>query len=53
MYKGTVIQDLMAIVDRAEQITEQRRIAEERELHEIFSMQIPVAELDRVFMGAA
>ena len=53
MYKGTLIRDLMAIVDRAEQVAEQRQIAEERELHEIFSMQIPLTELDRVLMGAA
>ena len=53
MYKGTLIQDLMAIVDQAEQRAEQQRIAEQRELHEIFSMQIPVTELDRVYMGAA
>jgi len=53
MYTGTLIQDLMAIVDQAEQRAEQQRIAEQRELHEIFSMQIPVTELDRVYMGAA
>ena len=53
MYTGTLIQDLMAIVDRAEQQAERQRIAEEQELHEIFCMQIPVIDDKRVFMGAA
>ena len=53
MYKGTLIQDLMAMVDRAEQRAEEQQIAEERELHEIFSMQIPMLEIKRVLMGAA
>ncbi|HLV87581.1 MAG TPA: hypothetical protein VKV39_11425 [Candidatus Sulfotelmatobacter sp.] len=53
MYTGTVIQDLMAMVDRVAQKADQRRIAEEQELHEIFSMQIPINEGTRVLMGAA
>ena len=53
MYTGTLIRDLMATVERAEQKSEQQRIACERELREIFAMQIPVALGDQVFMGAA
>jgi len=51
MYTGTLISDLMATVERVEQKAEQRRIAEE--LHEIFTMQIPITEGSRVLMGAA
>ncbi len=32
MYTGTLIRDLMAAVERAEQREEQKRIADEREL---------------------
>jgi hypothetical protein len=53
MYTGTLIVDLMATVTKAEQTAEQRRIAEARELHEIFSMQISVTQRERVFLGAA
>jgi hypothetical protein len=56
MYTGTLITDLMTAVERAERNV--RQVAVERELHEIFSMQIPVTEGDQifarqVFMGAA
>jgi len=51
MYTGTLINDLMRAVERAEQKVEQQRVAEE--LHAIFAMQIPVAEPDQVFQGAA
>ena len=51
MYTGTLINDLMRAVERAEQKAEQPRMAEE--LHAIFAMQIPVAERDQVFQGAA
>ena len=53
MYTGTLITDLMATVERAEQKAEQKRIAYERELREIFAMQIPLTPADRVLMGAA
>jgi hypothetical protein len=53
MYKGTLIQDLMAMVDRAEARAEQAQLAEQRELHEIFSMEISITEGNRVLMGAA
>jgi hypothetical protein len=53
MYTGTLIQDLMTIVDRAEQRAEQQRIADEQELCAVFAMQIPLTESDTVLMGAA
>jgi hypothetical protein len=56
MYTGTLISDLMTTVERVEQNAQQ--VAVERELHEIFSMQLPVSERGQifarqVFMGAA
>ncbi|MGA2856387.1 MAG: hypothetical protein ABSE40_05930 [Candidatus Sulfotelmatobacter sp.] len=49
MYTGTLIRDLMAAVERAEQ----RQIEEERELQAIFDLQIRLAESNHVFIGAA
>lgn len=51
MHTGTLIRDLMATVERAEQKTQQRKIDEE--LHAIFAMQIPVEQGDQAYMGAA
>jgi hypothetical protein len=53
MFTGTLINDLMVAVDRVEHKAEQRRIADDRELQAIFSMQIPVTQGGQVFMGAA
>jgi len=53
MYTGTLIRDLMATVERAEQRAGQRRLSEEQELRAIFAMQIPVAQVDQILMGAA
>ena len=53
MYTGTLISDLMAAVERVGQRSEQQRMADDQELHAIFAMQIPVAEGDQIFMGAA
>jgi len=53
MYTGTLIRDLMATVERAEKRAERQRIAEEQELQEIFSMQIPLADGDQLLVGAA
>jgi len=49
MYTGTLIADLIASVD---QITKQQDRQLTEELHEIFTMQIPV-ENEQTFMGAA
>ena len=51
MHTGTLISDLVATVERAEQ--KAREIVMEEELHAIFAMQIPVADGDQIFMGAA
>jgi hypothetical protein len=53
MYTGTLISDLMAAVERVGQKSEQQRIAEQQELHELYAMQIPVIQGDQIFMGAA
>jgi hypothetical protein len=53
MYTGTLISDLMATVQRAEQKSEQHQMACERELHAIFTMQVSIAHGDQIFMGAA
>ena len=53
MYTGTLIEDLMAAVDQAQVKVEQRRVAEASELHEIFSMQIPIQDDGQILMGAA
>jgi hypothetical protein len=51
MHTGTMISDLMAMVERAEQ--KACEIVMEQELHAIFAMQIPATEGDHIFMGAA
>jgi hypothetical protein len=51
MYTGTLIDDLMAAVERVERKTEQCRM--DQELHEIYSMQIPVTDSEQIFIGAA
>lgn len=53
MYTGTLITELMATVERAENKARQHQIALEQELHLIFSMQISLADGDQIFMGAA
>jgi hypothetical protein len=53
MYTGTIITQLMAAVERAERRALENRIAEDRELHEIFAMQIPTTEGDGLLVGAA
>jgi hypothetical protein len=53
MYTGTLIEDLMTAVDQAQQKAEDRRIAEQRELHEIFAMQVSISDSERILQGAA
>ena len=50
MYSGTLIADLIATVDHITHRAEQQ-LAEE--LHEIFTLQIPVPQNEQTFMGAA
>lgn len=51
MYTGTLISDLMTTADRVGQMLQQKRV--EEELHEIFTMQILVADGAQAYMGAA
>ncbi len=51
MYTGTMINDLVATVERAEQQIQQQKMDEE--LHVIFAMQIAIDQGDQLFMGAA
>ena len=53
MYTGTLIRDLMAAVERAEVRADQRRVAYEQELHDIFAMPIPITDEERALLGAA
>jgi hypothetical protein len=51
MHTGTLINDLMAAAERTNQKLQQQRL--EEELHEIFTMQIPVVDNQTAYMGAA
>jgi len=51
MYTGTLIRDLMMAAERVELLANQERMT--KELHEIFTMQIPTSDGDQVYMGAA
>jgi hypothetical protein len=55
MYTGTLIKDLMATVERAEQSAQRKRRGEEMELRRMFELQIPRMQTERepVFAGAA
>ena len=49
MYTGTLIADLMNMAERVTNSAEQKM---QEELHEIFTMQIPVGDGDQVYQGA-
>jgi len=51
MYTGTLIRDLMTTVDRVNHLQQQERM--QQELHEIFTMQIPLVDGEQAYMGAA
>jgi hypothetical protein len=53
MYTGTLIKDLMATVERAEQSVQQKRITEETELERWFELRSPGIDREPVFAGAA
>jgi hypothetical protein len=53
MYTGTLIQDLMMTVERAERLIRLRQITEERELQRLFELQVPAMQGERVLVGAA
>ena len=50
MYTGTLISDLMKTVEQVSNSAEQHI---KEELHEIFTMQVPIADGNRVYQGAA
>jgi hypothetical protein len=52
MYTGTLIKDLMAAVERAEQGAQQKRVSEEMELRRLFDLKTP-QQTERIFAGAA
>ncbi len=53
MYTGTLIKDLMAMVERAERGAQQKRIVDELELQRLFELQVPQMHGEPVFAGAA
>ena len=50
MYTGTLISDLMMTAERVNGSAEQQI---KEELHEIFTMQVPIEDGNRVYQGAA
>jgi hypothetical protein len=52
MYTGTLIKDLMAAVERAEQSVRQKRTSDEMELLRLFDLQTP-QHAEQIFAGAA
>ncbi|MGA8503369.1 MAG: hypothetical protein WB683_17590 [Candidatus Sulfotelmatobacter sp.] len=53
MYTGTLIRDLMATVERAEQGALQKQIVDELELQRLFELQIPQMQSEPILLGAA
>jgi hypothetical protein len=53
MYKGTLIKDLMATVERAEWRVQHKQIVDEMELRRMFELQSPLMDSEPVFAGAA
>jgi hypothetical protein len=53
MYTGTMIEDLMATVERAERSAQQKPIVDEMELRRMFELQAPRMHSELVLAGAA
>ena len=53
MYTGTLIEDLSAMVERAERGAQQKRIADTTELHRLFELRAPQMQSEPVLLGAA
>ena len=53
MYTGTMINDLMATVERAERYTREQEVIETVELRMLASMNVQPMQSEPVFMGAA
>ena len=52
MYTGTLINDLMATVERAERGVLQKRFVDELELRRMFELQVPQMS-ETIYAGAA
>ena len=53
MYTGTLIKDLTATVERAEQGARRKWIADEMELRRMFELQVKQMQREPSFAGAA
>ena len=53
MYTGTLIQELMATVERAERDVSRRQVSEVMELERLYELRIASMQGDEVFAGAA
>ena len=53
MYTGTLINDLMATVERAERGAFQKQIVDEMELLRMYDLQVPQTHSETVYAGAA
>jgi hypothetical protein len=53
MYTGTMINDLMATVERAERRAFEKQVIDEMELLRIFDLQLPQMHSEPVYAGAA
>jgi hypothetical protein len=53
MYTGTLINDLMATVERAERGVSQKKIVDEMELLRIYGLQAPQLHGEPLYAGAA
>ena len=53
MYTGTLINDLMATVERAERGAFQKRVVDEMELRRMFELQVPEMRSEQAYAGAA
>jgi len=53
MYTGTLINDLMTTVERAERGALQKQIVDELELQRLFELQAPQMQSEPILVGAA
>jgi hypothetical protein len=53
MYTGTLIKDLMATVERVERGAFQKRLIDEMELLRMYELQVPQAQHEPAYAGAA
>jgi hypothetical protein len=53
MYSGTLIEDLMATVERAEKLVQYRRMLEEADLRQLFELPSREKKQEHIYAGAA